>query len=237
MTDYQVSQDPTEPPLSENNEPASKWHQLKLVDKRRLALAGGLTVLIGFLIFMIISRSGSDNSPSSQPTTETISPSTQSVRPDVDEQKPGGQTALAAAAAIEKRQTATIKIYYGSTVKVVVIDGSNVTKATAAPDQAAELIKKLKGAIGPWDWDIDDPTLASWIAGPYGEYFYRQDNTVTILTGLSANGYVVSILINGQGQIVDYLIVTDADVLLASTSEDSQPPQTKIAPDQPPATE
>ena len=224
-----------EQPAQAETDNRPRWRQPKF--RRQFGLPATVAVLLGVLIVILIARHGSNSNQTSRPTS-TQSPATgQSAQPNVDTKKASGQTAVATASAIERKQTATIKTYYGDKIKVVVIDGDNKTKATATPSQAAQLIKILGGAQNPWNWDIDDHSLAAWIAGPYGSYFYSQDNTATILTGISANGYVVSILINGQGIIVDYLIVTDANVLLASTDSSSSAPKTKVAPDQPPAAE
>lgn len=113
------------------------------------------------------------------------------------------------AAAISSKNTAALEGYMASAVNVVFAaseKGGNVTPAQAITD--LEYVNS--GATSPWNFNLSDPTIATYKAGSYATYFEG-----VIHVGRSANGYVVSFGFDTCGKI-NRIFVSPAEDLLLS---------------------
>src|SRR5689334_15508974 len=114
MDELEANKDETAKP----EQPSRRFNRENLIRWGLPALAG---VLLVVLFVMILSR-GSDSGPKTVPGDKVA---TRSAAPAADTSKPSGRTAQAAAAAVERQNTDTIKSYFGDNVKVVVVEGDN----------------------------------------------------------------------------------------------------------------
>lgn len=81
----------------------------------------------------------------------------------------------------------------GESVNVIVAgSGSSLQSA----QQAIESLNYLNGSSGAWNWNLTPEQLAQYQQGNNAQYF--GSNAVV---GQSANGYVVSIVVNESGQV------------------------------------
>jgi hypothetical protein len=121
------------------------------------------------------------------------------------------------AAAIDTMNTAALEGYMADSVYVIY--AATEYAGSKTPAEAIADLDYLSGAIGPWDFNLDAATLASYAAGWYGEYFtssdvYVDEDTHPHLVGQSSDGYVVSFCINEDGDIDGIFITGSSELLL-----------------------
>ncbi len=204
---------------------------------RQAALIAATLLLLGVLVVLVIVRivRQNDSSPPNQaPLAQGQHvPSVKSNRPSGDN-SPAGKTKVASAAAIETQDLETLSGKFASSVKIVILTKKTKTTRTVSGTEALALITLINNAQNPWNWNLPADQLAAWANGPYGEFFGAGNNVN--LVGLAANGFVVSLIINEQGQIIAILITTDSNLLSNDTSG-NHPPDANVPPDFPKAVE
>ncbi len=110
------------------------------------------------------------------------------------------------AAAITSDNTAALEGYMAPTVTVILAASEGIGERT--PTEAIGDLVYLDGATTPWDFSLDDATLAAYGSGDYKNYF--SSNSVV---GKSANGYVVSFNFNGSGKINGIFMTNSSELL------------------------
>lgn len=132
--------------------------------------------------------------------------------------------------AIEQKQPAALDKHLAP--RVTVVNVANGTSKTVDAKDVAGLIQSITTAQNPWNWIISPQTLAQWQNGPYGQYI-----TPGSLIGQSADGQVIIINFDSNGQIVSIIIIPNADLLLptpaVSATPTSQPNGTTDTPPTP----
>ena len=108
--------------------------------------------------------------------------------------------------AISNNKPADLKVFYAKKVHIIVV--RTATNQTVGSAQVESLISNpLNSAQTPWDWHVPPVDLSAWQTGPYGQYFNGN-----VLVGISADGTVIVVHFDANGQIDSILIVPLADL-------------------------
>jgi len=118
--------------------------------------------------------------------------------------------------AIEQKKPEELNKHLAPNVTVVNIS-TGVTKTVSAQDVAG-LIIVIQTAQNPWNWNVSPDLLAQWQQGPYGQYI-----TPGSLVGQSADGQVIIINFDSNGQIISIIIIPNADLLNPIATPSSTP--------------
>ena len=146
---------------------------------------------------------GTTPPPSASPTTtvdptETATPDPTTSSTPTTEPEPEPAPSLDASdrenirAAIESGNTAAIEAYFASPVNAVIM--SSECCGDLFPSEAVEALSYVTGAPGPWNWSVSASTIAEWRAN----YYYGSLFTGDDITGVAADGTVVSFGIVGD---------------------------------------
>lgn len=96
----------------------------------------------------------------------------------------------------------------------VVIGGSG--SSTQSVQQAIDSLNYLNGSSGGWNWSLSPEQLAQLQQGSNAQYF---GNNAVI--GISNNGYIVSIIVNENGQVdTIFMAPTPQDAGVVTTSSE-----------------
>lgn len=110
------------------------------------------------------------------------------------------------AAAISSGNTAALQGYMAQKVRVIIAASEGVGDRT--PAQAISDLKYLDSATDPWNFNLNDTTLAQYGAGGYGQYF-----PAGAVVGRSADDKVVSFTFDAGGKISGIFMAADAELL------------------------
>ena len=106
-----------------------------------------------------------------------------------------GPTFTDVTTAIGNKNAAGLKAYYAKRVRVVIIK-SSLNQTLGAAQANGVIANPLNAAQTPWDWHVSPGALSAWQTGPYGQYFIGN-----VLVGIAADGTVISIHFDDNGQI------------------------------------
>jgi hypothetical protein len=109
-------------------------------------------------------------------------------------------------ASITSGNTAALEGYMADSVHVVIAASEGVFDHT--PTEAIADLNYISDAIEPWDFDLDEATLADYATGDYKDYFH--DNSVV---GVSADLRVVVFNFDSNGDIDEIFMAVSADLL------------------------
>lgn len=76
------------------------------------------------------------------------------------------------------------------------------------PAQAIDNLVVLDAATAPWNFTVSPTTITDWRSGDYKQYFPEG-----VVTGVSANGYVIAVQLNNSGKVMTIFISPNVDVL------------------------
>ena len=114
--------------------------------------------------------------------------------------------------AVANKQPSALNALYASRVHVYIL-GTGVNRSVNASEVGNLLSDPLNGASDPWNWHVSPADLAAWQTGPYGQYFTGND-----LIGESANGDVISVSVDSNGQIDSIFVAPVGDLTGGTTT-------------------
>lgn len=213
MDEYKISQTPDEAPQPEgqakpnsvkpkkapkaSHRPASGHRQTRSLDPQ-LVLGGIVGVLVLSLVSLVWIRFVNKPAANTTPAKSTSNSATTKPIPVA--------TFNGVTAAIDGHKAADLGHYYAAQVHIV-IPGKGVNQTLGANQAAALINSLLNGAQNPWNWHLPAGQIATWQQGPDGQYF--QGN---VIIGESGDGTVVSIGVDGSGNITSVFITNSDDL-------------------------
>lgn len=215
MENYRISQNPgsAKPPR-----PAKGGRSRRSATKSLspgLILGGILVALVlilgGFFWVRFLSRQPAATNGGTATTTGTVGKGLKTADKGTIPEK----TYNAVTAAIGNKKPSNLKAFYAASVKVV-IPKKSINQTVEGSDVDGLVSNPLIDAVSPWDWHVSAQDLAAWQNGPYGQYFVGN-----VLVGVSADGTVISIGFDSNGQIVTIFIAPVSEVTGSGTSGSS----------------
>jgi len=110
-------------------------------------------------------------------------------------------------AALDSKNTAAFQTYTTNPVHYVL--AASEYFGDFSPAEAASALEYTHSATGPWDFNLPAPTIASYDAGFYTDYF--GPNTYV---GRAASGMVVAFDFDCNNKIKSIFVAADEDLLL-----------------------
>ena len=216
MAEYKISQKPEKPARPSIKSFWIPKLQAKKLNRKTATITlavAGVAIVVGAVFAAIKLTSQKPTTPRS--TLPLISSTT----------KPGSaanQTAHAVPAAayqalktaVATKNASLLNAFFAAKVRIVIID-SNINEVVDAAEAAALINDGLGAAQNPWNFNVTRDQLIGWQNGPYGQYF-----SGTVAVGISANGDVISVGFDNNGQI-NSVFVAPSNVLDNTSSSSS----------------
>lgn len=196
MDQYKVSQNPgsgKKPPVKKSRPPKRRGSQSVSPTMILLIVVALLLMIVGGVLAWRSYKQKAQpqaGGPGQTSQTGTVSEATsQEITQAIGNKNPDGMAK-----------------FYADKVKVVIVR-QKFNKTLLAGQVGQYVNNPLNSAQTPWDWNVSPSDLSAWQTGPYGEYF-----TGNVLVGISADGTVISIGFNDQGEIVTIFIAPASDL-------------------------
>jgi hypothetical protein len=207
MDKYSISQSPDDlkTPITKRGKEGSKVQAAK--DAKTISpqlVIGGLVislilVLAGIALVYQLSKKGDESTESGKSTNIVPSSAAKGVITTASFNDVTG--------AIGNKNFSALKSQYAKQVRII-IPRSATRKTVGSNDVEGLIGNPLNTAQTPWDWHVTSSQLAAWQQGPYGQYF-----SGNVIIGISADGTVISIGFDSNGQINSIFIAPVADLI------------------------
>lgn len=212
MAEYKISQTPDgkKPTTAKRRKVAKRASSRRL--SPQLVMGGIVLVLVltfgglAWAHFFIakpqVANGNTAARANARPVHKPVSPATRSAVTD----------------AIASQKAGNLSGFYAPQVHVVMTK-QGINRTLSAAEVSQLISNPLNGAQSPWNWHVPAGDIAAWQTGPYGQYF---DGNVIV--GQSSDGTVVSVAVDGNGQITTIFVAPVGELTPPTNSGGSTNP-------------